>query len=271
MASTTLATHEEARSAAMPVRRIGSADLRRALGEGWADFMAMRGDIIFAAILYPLIGIGAAVIFTGSPLLPMLFPILAGVGLLGPLAAIGFYELARRKERGLASNWSHFLDVRKRPAANEIAYVAALLVGLFVLWLASAAALYVILWGLEPPVSIAAFLSRLFTTGEGWALILIGNLVGLGFAALVVTLSVVSLPMLVDRDVSASVAVRTSIRATRENPGTMLRWGLTVGGLLLLGSIPVFLGLAIVLPWLGYSTWHLYRRTVEPHEADRRA
>jgi uncharacterized membrane protein len=258
----------------IPVRKISWADARSALREGWADFMAMRGDLIFIGLLYPLIGVLAATAIIGGPLLPLLFPLVAGIGLLGPIAAIGFYEMARRREQGLTSNWSHFLDVRKRPAIDDIGVVAGLLLTIFALWLLAASALYVLLWGFwnppwlssfvwYEPHSISDFLTRLFTTPEGWALIIIGNLVGLAFAALVVATSVVSLPLLVDCDVGASEAVSTSWRAARENPGVLARWGLVVAALLVLGSIPIFIGLAVVLPWLGYATWHLYTKLVD--------
>ena len=256
------------------VRRIGASDLSASLSEGWSDFMEMRGDIIFLAVLYPLIGIVAAVATVGNALLPLFLPIAAGVGLLGPVAAVGFYEMARRREMGLHSNWPHFLDVRKRPSFDEIASVAGLLFAIFALWLLAAAGLYVLLWGVwnppwlsafvwYEPHSIGDFLSKLLTTSRGWALILFGAAIGAVFAALVLAVSVASLPLLVDCDVSASAAVKTSIRATRENAGVMLRWGVTVAALLVIGSIPLFIGLAVVLPWLGYSTWHLYTRLID--------
>jgi len=247
----------------IPVRNVGVSDLDQALSEGWRDFMDMRGDIIFLALLYPLIGIVAAVLSVGSPLLPLFLPIAAGVGLLGPVAAVGFYEMARRREMGLTSNWAHFLAVRKRPSFEEIASVSGLLLAIFGLWLFAAGALYVALFGWHYTESVAEFLREILTTGRGWALIVVGGAVGAVFATVVLAVSVVSMPMLVDCEVSASDAVRTSIRAVRENPGPMLRWGIIVAALLIAGSIPLFIGLAVVLPWLGYSTWHLYTRLVD--------
>jgi uncharacterized membrane protein len=249
--------------AGIPVRTITNADADAALREGWADFMDMRGDLIFVGLIYVLVGVVAATAIMGGPLLALLFPIVAGIGLLGPVAALGFYEMARRRESGLQSNWQHFLDVRKRPSADDIAIVAALLVAIFVAWIFVASGLYLTLFGWWSPPSIGAFLTRVFTTPEGWALILIGNAIGLGFAALVLGISVVSLPMLVDRNISAAEAVSTSWRAARANPGVMFRWGVIVAALLVIGSIPFFVGLAAVLPWLGYATWHLYTKLVD--------
>jgi uncharacterized membrane protein len=258
----------------IPVRRISDSDLRQSLADGWDDFMEMRGDIIFLMVLYPLIGIVAAVALGGGPLLPLFVPIAAGVGLLGPVAAVGFYELARRREMGLHSNWGHFLDVRKRPSFDEIAAVSGLLFAIFALWLLAAAGLYLLLWGVWNPPWLSSFVwynphsagdffSRVFTTSTGWTMIVVGGAIGAIFATLVLAVSVVSLPMLVDCNVSASTAVKTSVRATRENIGTMLKWGIIVAVLLVAGSIPLFIGLAVVLPWLGYSTWHLYTRLVD--------
>jgi uncharacterized membrane protein len=245
------------------IRTIDGRDLRQSLADGWRDFMEMRGDIIFLMILYPLIGIIAAIATLGGPLLPLFLPIAAGIGLLGPVVAVGFYEMARRREMGLHSNWAHFLDVRKRPSFDEIAAVSGLLLAIFGLWLFAAGILYVALFGWVEPSSTTAFLRDVFATASGWAMIVIGSLIGLAFAAAVLLISVVSMPLLVDCEISASMAVRTSIRATRENPGAMIRWGIIVGVLLVAGSIPLFIGLAVVLPWLGYSTWHLYTRLVD--------
>jgi uncharacterized membrane protein len=262
-----MATDTIARSSApaekIPVRIITKDDLRLALRQGLDDFLAMRGDILFAGLVYTLIGIAAVVMTTNKPLMPYFFPVVAGVGLLGPIAAVGFYELAKRREDGHRSNWLHFFDVIKRPAADDVGIVAGLLLLIFMAWLLAAAALYALLFGLATPTSIGGFLTDIFATPKGWALIILGAIVGAAFGWLVLALSVASIPLMVDCDVSASEAVSASWRAAHANKALMFRWGLIVTGLLILGSIPLFVGLAFVLPWLGYSTWHLYRRLVD--------
>ena len=263
MATQTIA-RDSARSELIPVRKITDEDLRFALLKGLDDFLAMRGDIVFAGVIYTLIGIAAVVMTTNAPLMPWFFPVVAGVGLLGPVAAVGFYELARRREKGQTSNnWSHFFDVLKRPAADDMGIVAGLLLLIFLGWLLAAGALYGLLFGLATPTSLTGFIADVFTTPKGWALIVLGAVVGGAFGWLVLSLSVASLPLLVDCDTSAAKAVSASWRAAHANKAVMFRWGLIVTGLLILGSAPLFVGLAFVLPWLGYSTWHLYTRLVD--------
>src|SRR3954465_12108398 len=179
----------------IPIRKIANDDLRWSLKQGLGDFQAMRGDLVFAGLIYTLIGIAAAVMTTNGPLMPFFFPVVAGVGLLGPVAAVGFYELARRREEGLESGWKHFLDVRRRPAVDDMGIVAGLLLGIFLLWLLAAGLLYVALFGWATPTSITGFFAAVFTTPKGWALILAGGAIGAIFGWIVLSLSVASLPM----------------------------------------------------------------------------
>ena len=251
------------RKGGVRVRHITDDDLKFALRQGLDDFLDLRGDLFFAGLIYTLIGLAAVVMTTNMPLLPFFYPVVAGVGLLGPLAAVGFYELAKRREAGQEVHWFNFLDVRKRGTVDDMGVVAALLLLIFFVWLLAAGVLYALLFGWGTPQSVPQFLTMVFTTPRGWALIGIGAAIGAVFGWLVLALSVVSLPMLVDRDVSAAEAVSASWRAAHANKGEMVRWGIVVTVLLALGSIPLFVGLALVLPWLGYSTWHLYRRLVD--------
>jgi uncharacterized membrane protein len=248
----------------IPVRHISNEDLRFALRQGFEDFRTFRGDILLAGLVYTLIGIAAVVMTTSAPLMPFFLPVVAGVGLLGPIAAVGFYELADRREEGDRDlHWYNFLDVRKRSTVDDMGIVAGLLLAIFFAWLLAAGILYALLFGWTAPATIPDFLAMVFGTARGWALIVGGLVVGAIFGWVVLGLSVASLPMLVDCDVSASDAVSASWRAAHANKGEMVRWGLIVLGLLVLGSIPLFVGLAFVLPWLGYSTWHLYTRLID--------
>jgi len=259
----TAAPRTSAKAGPIPVRIITDDDLRWSLRQGWEDFRDLRGDLFFAGLIYTLLGIAAVVMTTSRPLMPFFFPVVAGVALMGPVAAVGFYELARRRESGREVHWFNFLDVRKRPSRDDMGIVAGLLLLIFFGWLIVAGALYALIFGWWTPTSVGDFLSAVLTTPRGWLLIVAGVIFGAAFGWLVLALSVASLPMLVDCDVTAADAVSASWRAAHANKGEMVRWGLVVGGLLVLGSIPLFVGLAFVLPWLGYSTWHLYTRLVD--------
>jgi uncharacterized membrane protein len=249
------------------IRTIAMSDLKDALARGVDDFRAMPTHAIFLCLIYPVVGLLFARLLLGYDILSLLFPLAAGFALLGPFAAIGFYELSRRREQGLAIAWEDAFDVLHSPSRGAIALLAFLLLAIFVLWLAAAQAIYVANFGYQPAASIPDFFHRVFTTPAGWTLIVVGNGVGFLFALLVLIISVVSFPLLLDRDVGAVEAVLTSVRAVAANPAPMAAWGLIVAGLLLLGSLPLLLGLAVVVPILGHSTWHLYRKVVAPEFA----
>jgi uncharacterized membrane protein len=258
-----LRSHEETPySAPVAVRRIEVVDLRDVLARGLADFGAYRTDIIFLCIIYPIAGLVLARLAFGYDMLPLLFPLASGFALIGPIAAIGLYEMSRRREQGVDISWADAFGVVRAPAFGAIVVLGLLLLVIFLLWLAAAYGIYMATLGPEPPAAVGSFFREVFTTGAGWALIVVGVGVGFLFAVLVLTISVVSFPMLLDRDVGLYAAVATSVHAVVENPVPMAVWGLIVAGSLVIGSIPALLGLVIVMPVLGHATWHLYRKLV---------
>jgi uncharacterized membrane protein len=246
------------------VRKIGLADLKDALVQGFADFSATPSHAVFLCLIYPIVGLILARLTLGYDVLPLLFPLASGFALVGPFAAIGFYELSRRRELGLPVSWQDAFDVFRSPSRDAIAALALLLLIMFAIWIAVAQAIYIAYFGYEPAASIPHFIDQVFTTPAGWSLIIVGNFVGFLFAVAVLAISVVSFPLLLDRDVGAVEAVLTSLRVVARNPVMMALWGLIVAALLLIGSLPLFFGLAVVVPVLGHATWHLYRKVVEP-------
>ena len=170
--------------------------------------------------------------------------------------------MSRRREQGLNVSWANAVDVIHAPAVGAIAILGLMLFGILLLWLVAAWEIYAHTLGPAQPSSIAAFLHDTLSTGAGWAMILIGCGVGFLFALLAMSISIVSFPLLLDRDVGLDTAIRISIRAVRMNPVPIAAWGLIVAAGLVLGSMPLFIGLVVVLPVLGHSTWHLYRKLV---------
>lgn len=260
----------EGLSQAQPqIRTIGFADLKEALARGLDDFLAMPSHAVFLCLIYPVVGFVLFRWVLGANVLPLLFPLAAGFALIGPLAALGLYEMSRRREQGLDVSWKHALDIRRSPSLAAIAVLGLMLVAIFLTWIAVAQAIYVATFGYAPAASMPDFIRQVFTTSEGWILAIVGNSVGFLFAVVVLSLTVVSFPLLLDRDVGLATAILTSVRAVLANPITMAMWGLIVASLLLIGSLPAFFGLAVVVPILGHATWHLYRKVIEPDMSDR--
>ncbi|MGH6676930.1 MAG: DUF2189 domain-containing protein, partial [Xanthobacteraceae bacterium] len=246
------------------VRRISPSDLWQSLASGIDDFAAMPSHAVFLCVIYPLLGALLIGMTLGYALLPLAFPVAAGFALVGPLAAIGLYELSRRREAGLDTSSSHAFDVLYSPSLGAIVALGLVLMAIFLLWLAVAEALYIGNFGYAAPASIVQFVDEVITTAAGRRLIVFGTGIGFLFAVMALTMGVVSFPLLLDRDVGAAVALFTSIRVVLANPLTMALWGFIVAALLAIGSLPFFLGLTVVMPVLGHATWHLYRRAVVP-------
>ena len=253
---------DTAHSPAPAIRKIGTSDIWQSLARGFSDFEAYRSDVLFLCATYAVIGLVLARIAFGSDLLPLLFPLMSGFALLGPMAAIGLYEISRRREKGLDTSWSHAFDVRHSPALPSIIVAGLMLFGLFIVWLFVAQNIYFIYFGDGVPPTLSSFVSSILTTPEGMAMMLWGDLIGFVFALVVLATTVVTFPLLLDRDVGVVAAIDASIRATLTNPVPVAVWGLIVAALLVVGTIPIFAGLAVVMPVLGHASWHLYRKLV---------
>ena len=254
------------------VRAITPRDLLDVLAKGFDDFRAMPTHVVFLSLIYPITGIVIAMATFGYDLLvPLLYPMAAGFALVGPFAAIGIYELSRRREQGLDAAWTHAFDLLQAESFRAILALGLMLLVIFGVWIAVAQAIYIAHFGYAPPESIGGFVRQVFTTEAGHRMILIGNAVGFLFALVAFAISVVAFPLLIDRNISATAAAATSLKAVLRNPLTMALWGLIVAAVLLIGSLPLFVGLAVAIPVLGHATWHLYRKVVvadlQPREA----
>jgi uncharacterized membrane protein len=246
------------------IHKIRIADLRDALRQGIRDYASNRSDVLFLCLIYPLLMYTVVRLAFGYGVIPLIFPIVSGCALLGPVVAVGLYHVSWRREQGLETHWRDAFQVFRLPGIGSIAVLSVLLATLFMAWLAVAITLYQstvgsgAIWFMSP----GEFLADVFGTPQGWLLIAAGNLLGLLFAGAVLSISVISFPLLVDRDVGPVDAVLTSLRVVAANPVPMAVWGLMVSGLLLLGALPFFVGLAVAMPVLGHATWHLYRKVV---------
>lgn len=253
---------DTAHSPAPAIRRISTADVWLSLRQGFEDFTAYRSDVLFLCSTYALMGLVLARFAFRADLLPLLFPLASGFAIIGPVAAVGLYEMSRRREQGAEVGWMNAFDVLQAPAIAGIAALAAVLVAVFLAWLAAAWLIFDATLGPVMPDTVGGFVRQVLFTTPGHVMIVLGLGVGFLFALLAMMLSVVSFPMLVDRDTGLDTAIGTSFRAVLAHPGPMALWGLIVAACLAAGTAMVFVGLMVAVPVLGHATWHLYRKLV---------
>lgn len=246
------------------IRHIRTSDIVDSVRKGFEDFQLYRSDVVLLCVVYAVVGLVLTRLAFGSELLPLLFPLASGFAIIGPFAALALYEMSRMREQGVAVSWANAFDVLKAPAIGAILVLGAALVALFLLWIFVAWEIYANTLDGITPTSAGAFLHEVFRTSAGQTMIVVGVGVGFLFALAAMMISVVSFPLLLDHDVGLDTAVSTSVKAVLANPGPMAAWGLTVAGGLVLGSLPAFIGLVVVVPVLGHATWHLYRKLVQP-------
>jgi uncharacterized membrane protein len=244
------------------INTLTTGDLVASLRSGLADFLAMPSHLLFIVAIYPIGAFLLAQLTYSLDLLPLFFPLIAGFAIVGPFVAVGLYEISRRRERGETVTWRDVLEIQHSPAWGSMLLVGLVLTAIFFAWLFAADRLYALIIGDRTVASVPEFLGMVLTTPEGWALIIVGHVVGFVFAALAFMLSAVSFPMLLDRPVGAGEAIAASVRTVRRNPGVMALWAATIAIGLMVGSALLFVGLVLVLPILGHASWHLYRRAI---------
>src|SRR5580693_10669170 len=226
--ATPLVRAEQDNAAAPVIRTIGLSDLHQALRLGWEDFKAVPSHAIILCLIYPVLGLVLFRLVIGYSVLPLLFPLAAGFALLGPFAALGLYELSRRRERGEEASAWDAVDVLRSPSFGAMLGLGTLLLALFVTWVTTAQAIYIAVFGYQGASGLTDFATRVLTTSQGWWLIVVGCGVGFLFALVALCISVVAFPLMLDRHASAGEAMSTSIRVAAQNPVTVAAWGLIV-------------------------------------------
>ena len=232
------------------------ADIKDALMKGWDDLRQSRTDALLIGAIFPLAGVIFAAAFVVQAFLPFVFPLLAGFALLGPLATLYFAALSRQREH----NDESILTIFQEPRLKEIQRLAGTAIMIFLGWNLSAAVIYLFTLGSSDEAANAPFFVRVFTTNAGWELIILGCAVGAVFAVVTLAISVISFPVVIDRNVTAFQAINISFHAMLRNPLFVMAWGAVVVAGLLFGAVTCLLGMCVVLPVLGHATWHVYRR-----------
>jgi uncharacterized membrane protein len=245
------------------VRRITIADVAEAFAHGLRDFQALPAYGLAFGTLYAAGGIIIVLCLTQLGMVYLAYPLAAGFALIGPFVAIGLYEVSRRREAGLpvslADIWS---TVRSR---GEVGWMAFVTLFFFIIWMYQVRLLIALLLGLNASfTSFKEFLTVVLTTSDGLLFLAIGNLDGAALSLILFSLTVVSFPLLLDREVDFVTAMVTSVRAVVTSPLPMIGWAAIIVVLLIVSALPYFLGLIVTLPVLGHTTWHLYRKIVAP-------
>jgi uncharacterized membrane protein len=248
------------------VRSIVFGDVAEALILGLRDFQAAPLYGMGLGAIYCLAGIAIVLSVMTLGMSYLAYPLAAGFALIGPFVAVGFYEISRKREAGEIASLA---DIRKAMTSRgEIGWMAFVTLFVFIMWMYQARFLMALFFGLNASfVSLTQFIAVVLTTNEGLLFLLVGNIIGAFLAIVLFSLTVVSFPLLLDRDVDCVTAMVTSVRAVVRSPGPLLFWAAVIVVLLIVSALPFFVGFVVVLPVLGHATWHLYRRIIMPAAA----
>lgn len=239
--------------------QIGLADLRDALICGWRDFRRAPAFGLLFSAFYVLGGVVLAAVTMAVGREWWLIPFILGFPLIAPFAAVGLYEVSRRIEEGLSLDWPQVIRIVIAQKDRQVPSMAMVILLMFMFWVFVAHTIFALFLGTASLTHITSSTALLFEP-RGLAMLVVGTLVGAGFAVALFSFTVVGLPLLLDRETDFITAIITSVQAVRLNAGVLAIWAVLIAAALFLAILPLFLGLFIALPVLGHSTWHLYRR-----------
>ena len=258
-------THPSSKAAPPPVvRRIAPSDIITALRAGLRDFRRAPQFGLFFSAVYVLVGFGLLVLGAGQTF--WILVVSLGFPLVAPFAAVGLYEVSRRMEAGAPLDWAGVLGVIWNERSRQIPWLGAIIVIYFLFWTFLAHMLFALFMGFSTMTNVSTSW-EVFLTGTGLTMLAVELVVGGVLALLLFSLMVVSLPLVLEREVDFVTAMMVSLKSVSASPVPMLCWAAVIAVSLLVGLLPWFLGLLVVLPVLGHASWHIYRLALEPPAA----
>ena len=265
-AQTAASSVESTRLPPPVIRTLTLGDLSAALKAGLNDFRRAPFISLFFGVFYAAGGIFLVASAARLEMGWIVYPLMVGFALVGPFTAVGLYEVSRRLENGERPKWGSVISVIWEQRKGEIAWMGFFMIFVLVIWMYQVRMLLALFLGMKAFSGFDGLVQMIFTTEAGLYFLLAGHAWGAALAMIVFVLTVVSIPLLLDREYDIVTAIVTSVKAVKQNAKPMLVWGAIVIGALFVSSLPAFLGLIVTLPVLGHATWHLYRRTIEPAE-----
>jgi len=244
------------------IQAISTEDIWEALRLGWQDFARAPSFGFFFSAVYVVGGMAMVYILAITGKTWAVLPIALGFPLIGPFAAVGLYEVSRRLQKGEPLNWGEILGVVFREKDRQMPSIAAIILIFFLFWNFLAHMIFALFMGLSVMTNVTSTFD-VYLTSNGLTMLAVGSIVGGILAFLLFSITVICLPLLLDREVDFVTAMITSFNAVLQNIFPMMIWAAVIVVLLVIGMLPAFLGLLVVLPLLGHSTWHLYQRVLK--------
>lgn len=248
------------------VNKVTADDIKASLKAGFSDFLSRPFMSGFFGLFYAIFGILFVWTLVWLGKIWMIIPAVVGFPLVAPFAAAGLYEMSRRLQKNESFGWSEILTVMANQRKREMGWMAFVTLFIFWVWIYQVRTWLAITLQNASFSDFDGFLTIVFFTPQGWTFLAIGTGIGAFLSAVLFSVTVVAMPMLLERETNFVSAMLTSIRVVTENPVVMLTWAAIISVTMVLSMIPAFLGLIFTLPILGHTTWHLYQRAVPPAE-----